>query len=102
MRRLAMVLVAAVAATSVWAGSATANRGSRGATPARPMLVALEPGVEITPLINSGDHVGDAFQYTGVPDGIGIYQSAPADSKCSRTTNSPTGTAILRGHASLI
>ena len=77
MRRLAMVLVAAVAATSVWAGSATANRGSRGATPARPMLVALEPGVEITPLINSGDHVGDAFQYTGVPDGIGIYQSAP-------------------------
>ena len=41
------------------------------------MLVALEPGVEITPIINAGDRVGDGFQYTGVPDGIGIYQSAP-------------------------
>ena len=77
MRRLAMVLVATVAVTSVWAGSAAANRGGRGAAPVRPMLVALEPGVEITPLINSGDQVGDAFQYTGVPDGIGIYQSSP-------------------------
>ena len=77
MKRVAMVLVAAVAVTSVWMGSAIAGRGVRGAAPARPMLVALAPGVEITPLINSGDQVGDAFQYTGVPDGIGIYQSAP-------------------------
>jgi hypothetical protein len=77
MRRLAMVLVAAVAVTSAWMGSAAANQGARAAAPVRPMLVALAPGVEITPLINSGDQVGDAFQYTGVPDGIGIYQSAP-------------------------
>ena len=33
--------------------------------------------MEITPIINSGDQVGDDFQYTGVPDGIGIYASAP-------------------------
>ena len=72
-----MVLVAAVAATTVWTGSATAIRGSRAAAPARPMLVALASGVQVTPLISSGDQVGDAFQYTGVPDGIGIYQSAP-------------------------
>ena len=77
MKRLATVLVAAVAVTSVWVGSATATRVTRGAAPPRPMLVALAPGVEITPLINAGDQVGDAFQYTGVPDGIGIYQSAP-------------------------
>ena len=77
MKRVVMVLVAVVAVTSVWMGSATASRGGRGAAPARPMLVALASGVEITPLINSGDQVGDAFQYTGVPDGIGVYQSAP-------------------------
>ena len=41
------------------------------------MLVALQPGVEITPIIDSGDRVGDDFQYTGVPDGIGVYASAP-------------------------
>ena len=77
MRRVSVLLVATVAVTTVWAGSATANQGWRAAAPARPMLVALASGVEITPLINSGDRVGDAFQYTSVPDGIGLYQSAP-------------------------
>jgi hypothetical protein len=77
MKLLATVLAATLAITTVWVGSATANREARGAAPARPMLVALAPGVEITPIINSGDQVGDGFQYTGVPDGIGIYQSGP-------------------------
>jgi hypothetical protein len=76
MKRSVTVLVATLAMTSALSGSATAHREARRATQARPMLVALQPGVEITPIINSGDRVGD-FQYTGVPDGIGVYESAP-------------------------
>jgi hypothetical protein len=77
MKRLVTVLIATLAIASVWSETATADRAARGAAPARPMLVALEPGVEITPIISSGDQVGDGFQYTGVPDGIGVYLSAP-------------------------
>ena len=77
MKRLVTVVVATFALTSVWSGSAIAHRETRGVTPTRPMLIALEPGLEITPIITSGDQIGDSFQYTGVPDGIGVYASAP-------------------------
>ncbi len=77
MKRMVTVLVATLAMTSAWSGSAIAHREPRRAAPARPMLVALQPAVEITPIINSGDRVGNDFQYTGVPDGIGVYASAP-------------------------
>ncbi len=77
MRRSVTVLVAMLAMTSAWSGSAIAQRDARRATAARPMLVSLQPGVEITPIISSGDRVGGDFQYTGVPDGIGVYESAP-------------------------
>ncbi len=77
MRRLVMVFVVALAMTSAWSGSAIAHWDARRATAARPMLVSLQPGVEITPIISSGDRVGADFQYTGVPDGIGVFQSAP-------------------------
>ena len=76
MRRVVTVLVVVLAMTSTWSGSAIARQQARHVQ-ARPMLVALQPGVEITPIINSGDQVGNDFQYTGVPDGIGIYASAP-------------------------
>ncbi|MGZ8651370.1 MAG: hypothetical protein ACXWX5_04240 [Actinomycetota bacterium] len=76
MKRLLTVLVGTFAMMSVWSGPAMANQAAGGAARGRPMLVALQPGVEITPIINSGDPVGDDFQYTGVPDGIGVYESA--------------------------
>ncbi len=76
MKRLVTVLVATFAMTSVLSGAAIAQPDPRGTAVVRPMIVALQPGVEITPIITSGDRVGD-FQYTGVPDGIGVYQSAP-------------------------
>ena len=53
MRRSVTVLVATLAMTSVWSGSAIAQRDARRATAARPMLVSLQPGVEITPIISS-------------------------------------------------
>jgi hypothetical protein len=45
-----------------------------------PQLVALVDGVEIRPLLSAGDVVGtgnEAYQMTGVPDGIGVYRSSP-------------------------
>ena len=75
MKRLVTVLAVTLAMTSVWSGQAIALRESRRAAPGRPMVVALQPGVKITPLLTSGDRVGANFQFTGVPDGIGIYPS---------------------------
>jgi hypothetical protein len=49
-------------------------------TSARPQLEALSAGVEITPLITTGDVIGGrlgGYQFSGAPDGIGAYQSAP-------------------------
>jgi hypothetical protein len=76
MKRTAALLVAFVMVSS-WPGWAAAHRPDRleGLTTARPMLVALESGVEIVPLLSAGDRVDDDFQYTGVPDGIGAYVS---------------------------
>jgi hypothetical protein len=75
MKRTAVLVVFAV--VLAWPGSAGAHRPGRlrGLTTARPMLVALQPGVEVTPLLSAGDRVDDDFQYTGVPDGIGAYAS---------------------------
>jgi hypothetical protein len=43
-------------------------------TPVRPYLVAVDPAlVEVTPLLTSGDVVGD-YQMAGVPDGLGAYR----------------------------
>jgi hypothetical protein len=75
MKRTAVILVAFVMVVT-WPGWAAGHRPDRigGLTTARPMLVALEPGVDIVPLLSAGDRVGDDFQYTGVPDGIGAYR----------------------------
>ncbi len=48
-------------------------------TSERPFLVALEPGVVVQPILTTGDIIGegaDAYQMSGVPDGIGWYESA--------------------------
>jgi hypothetical protein len=39
--------------------------------------ITFAEGVTITPILTSGDVVNPSFQYTGVPDGIGIYESYP-------------------------
>ena len=77
MKRFASTVVVVLTAVSVstWGASADPVAGRR--TSARPMIVALQANVGITPILNAGDRVGADFQYTGVPDGIGVYQSAP-------------------------
>ena len=61
-------------------GGAGASAGSTPfVTSERAFLVALESGVDIRPLLTSGDVVGDgahAYQMSGVPDGIGWHMGA--------------------------
>jgi hypothetical protein len=39
-----------------------------------PQLVPVQEGVEITPILSTGDRVGD-YQMTGIPDGLGAFRS---------------------------
>jgi len=69
---LTSILVAALLAPSPAAAAPFITDG-------RPQLVAMAPGVTITPILTAGDVVGGrrgGFQFTGVPDGIGVYRSA--------------------------
>jgi secreted PhoX family phosphatase len=48
-------------------------------TPARPFLIpAAEANVTITPLVTSGELVGD-YPFAGTPDGMGAYKDANGD-----------------------
>ena len=78
MRRLVTVLVATLAMTSAWLGGRDRPAGR-----AASRRCASDAGVAAT---RRGDHAPDqlrrpgratTFQYTGVPDGIGVYESAP-------------------------
>jgi hypothetical protein len=42
-------------------------------TEARPQLVPLAPGVTLTPIVTAGEQLNDGFQFSGVPDGIGVF-----------------------------
>jgi hypothetical protein len=79
-----IVIASVVVGTSLLgAGSAgSATRRSVSSTPfltsERPYLVPLAPGVQIRPIISTGDVVGGrqgGYQMSGVPDGLGWYAS---------------------------
>ena len=57
-------------------GAASAAGPSQFVTAVRPFLVPVAPGVIVQPVLTTGDIVGD-YQMSGVPDGIGWYESAP-------------------------
>jgi hypothetical protein len=82
MRRTTVPIVTALALLAVFPGSSVARPVHPDApfiTSEPSMLVALQPGVAFTPIINSGELIGGrlgGFQLTGVPDGIGVYQSS--------------------------
>ena len=122
MRRTAAASVAAFMITLAMlprAGAAPV-REAPFITSSRPLIVALQPGVQITPIINSGDLIGGrvgGFQYSGTPDGIGTYQTTanrlevyvnhemahqwgdPADSRVSHLTLNPSGKVVAAGYA---
>ena len=81
MRRSRFVVAASafvIAAAILGSGGAAAARSPSApfVTSVRPFLVALDPGVVIQPILSTGDVVG-SYQMSGVPDGIGWYQSSP-------------------------
>lgn len=75
MRRFVSFVVVALTCAAVFAP--VAARGAPFQTDGRPQLVAIAPGVTITPILTAGDVVGRRFQFTGVPDGIGVYERDP-------------------------
>ena len=83
MKRTVTSLIAAVLIAGMASPAALAAPSADGkpfVTSARPELVALTGGLTITPILTAGDVVRgakDRFQFTGVPDGIGVYRSAP-------------------------
>lgn len=61
-------------------GAAVGGPSAGFLTAERPFLVALDPGVSITPILTTGDTIGTgdtAYQMSGVPDGTGWYESSP-------------------------
>jgi hypothetical protein len=79
-RTIAALGVVALSVTTAGAATPTARPGAPFITPTAPMIVALEPGVDILPILSAGDVIGgrlEGFQFSGVPDGIGVYQSGP-------------------------
>ena len=107
-------LIAAMLPITASARHAAAS-GAPFTTASRPFLVSTDPGTTITPILTSGEVVGDPanrFQFSGVPDGIGAYASAagrlevfvnhetahawgdPADARVSHLTLDPTGKVL--------
>jgi hypothetical protein len=73
--RIMLAALAALALALPGTTPATAARGVPFFTDVRPYLVPLEKGVDIVPLISAGDVVG-GYQMSGIPDGMGWYQSS--------------------------
>jgi hypothetical protein len=83
MRRSSLLRSAAFAIGLVCAltpaGTATAGGGGF-VTAHRSFVVTLQPGVTAQPILTTGDTIGGgrhAYQMSGVPDGLGWYQSSP-------------------------
>jgi hypothetical protein len=71
-RRLIMLVVVVWTAAALFAPVvATAAPFT---TDGRPQVVALAQGVTITPILTTGDVVNNRFQFSGNPDGIGVYE----------------------------
>jgi hypothetical protein len=80
MRRSRVVAVAGVTvlmASGLLGPGAMASGTAAGVvTTQRPFLVPLQDGVVVQPILTTGDVIG-AYQMSGVPDGIGWYESSP-------------------------
>ena len=81
-RRRSIPLLAVLAVLTMSVGSAMAAspvsvaRGGGFVTDERPYLVSLVAGVQIRPILTSGDVVGGTeagYQMSGTPDGLGAY-----------------------------
>lgn len=63
----------AIALSAALTAAATAASGPGFDTAKRPYLVPLAPGVQVDPILSTGDVVG-GYQMSGIPDGIGAFK----------------------------
>ena len=70
-RPILLMVLTWTATTLVAPGAATAAPYQ---TDGSPQVVGLAPGVTITPILTTGDVVNRRFQFSGNPDGIGVYE----------------------------
>jgi hypothetical protein len=75
MRRRVLAAVVALLAAAVVAATAPAGNDPGFKTAKTPYLVPMQPGVEVDPIISTGDIVG-GYQMSGIPDGLGAYKAA--------------------------
>ena len=71
-KRVPLLVVAAVLATTVLTSSAVADNPSGFKTQRPSMLTAVMPGVEVTPLLTVGDVLPSGYRYEAIPDGISV------------------------------
>jgi hypothetical protein len=72
-RRTILVCIALAAAIAVsWTATALADSRSGFKTGQPSMLTAVEPGVDITPLMTVGDRLSSGYRFEAIPDGISV------------------------------
>jgi hypothetical protein len=71
-KRVPLLVVAAVLATTVLTSSAVADSPSGFKTQRPSMLTAVMSGVEVTPLLTVGDVLPSGYRYEAIPDGISV------------------------------
>ena len=71
-KRVPLLVVAAVLATTVLTSSAVADNPSGFKTQRPSMLTAVMSGVEVTPLLTVGDVLPSGYRYEAIPDGISV------------------------------
>jgi hypothetical protein len=77
MRRLISLIAMIWTGTAMMAPAVAQAAPFQTEAPPQVVPIATAEGVTITPILTSGDVVNAGFQFTGVPDGIGIYESYP-------------------------
>jgi hypothetical protein len=71
-KRVPLLVVAAVLATTVLTSSAVADNQSGFETNRPSMLTSVMSGVEVTPLLTVGDVLPSGYRYESIPDGISV------------------------------
>ena len=75
-RRSALPIASSVIASCVIASLALGPSATAAPfqTDGRPQVVGLAAGVTLTPILTTGDVADRRFQFSGNPDGIGVYE----------------------------
>ena len=65
-----------------------------------PYLVPTNPNVTLTSIITTGDSLGAAWKFVGIPDGIGAFDNGNGTMTVFVNHEIPAGSGIVRAHGS--